>query len=226
MNSFEIFLEIGQKKVFAVSAHWPGWARAGRDELTAIQSLWDSASRYAKALSSSGLQFLPPKSLSDFSISGRLEGNITTDFGAPDAFFPHDAEAIEIFELERSKKTLDSCWKALDQAMLAAQGKELKRGPRGGGRDLDKIIQHVVEAEEGYLKVFGYKPAKLDTPSIDERKSHLREEAFKGLELAFSGQISKVGPKGGKRWPPKFYIRRLAWHALDHAWEIEDRILS
>jgi hypothetical protein len=82
-----------------------------------------------------------------------------------------------------------------------------------------------VEAEEGYLRVLGYKPEGLVNASIEERKSHLREEAFKGLDLAFKGQISKVGPKGGKRWPPAFFIRRVAWHALDHAWEIEDRIL-
>jgi hypothetical protein len=27
-------------------------------------------------------------------------------------------------------------------------------------------------------------------------------------------------PKG---WPPRYAARRIAWHALDHAWEIEDR---
>jgi hypothetical protein len=113
----------------------------------------------------------------------------------------------------------------LDQAILAAQGKELKKGPRGGGRDLDRIIWHVVEAEEGYLRVLGYKPEKMDHASFIEKINHLRDEALKGLELAINGQIPREGPKGGKRWSPRFYIRRLAWHALDHAWEIDDRIL-
>jgi hypothetical protein len=26
------------------------------------------------------------------------------------------------------------------------------------------------------------------------------------------------------RWPPRYVVRRAAWHVLDHAWEIEDRI--
>ena len=29
---------------------------------------------------------------------------------------------------------------------------------------------------------------------------------------------------GGERWPALFAVRRSAWHALDHAWEIEDRL--
>jgi hypothetical protein len=28
-----------------------------------------------------------------------------------------------------------------------------------------------------------------------------------------------------KRWTPRYFVRRSAWHALDHAWELEDRIL-
>jgi hypothetical protein len=56
----KIYLEIGKKKVFAVSTNWPGWARSGRDESSAIQSLWESTPRYAKVLSISGLKFNAP----------------------------------------------------------------------------------------------------------------------------------------------------------------------
>jgi hypothetical protein len=35
---------------------------------------------------------------------------------------------------------------------------------------------------------------------------------------------SDGSPLGGKRWPSRYAARRIAWHALDHAWEIEDRI--
>ena len=38
------------------------------------------------------------------------------------------------------------------------------------------------------------------------------------------GELPDVGPRGGKRWPAPYAIRRSAWHALDHAWEIEDRL--
>lgn len=222
----EIYLEIGQKKVFAVSANWPGWARSGRDESSAIQALCKSAPRYLKAITSTGLEFHSPESSSAFIIMDRLKGNATTDFGASDALFPNDWHPIEDKKLERSKVILNSCWNALNQAIAAAQGKTLKKGPRGGGRDLIKIIHHVMEAEEGYLRVLGYKRVGIENASIDERKFQLREEVLQGLDLAISGHISREGPRGGKRWSPGFFIRRVAWHALDHAWEIEDRILS
>src|SRR5256885_4158060 len=28
-----------------------------------------------------------------------------------------------------------------------------------------------------------------------------------------------------KLWTPRFFVRRAAWHVLDHAWEIEDRAI-
>jgi hypothetical protein len=31
------------------------------------------------------------------------------------------------------------------------------------------------------------------------------------------------GPRGGTRWLPRYFVRRVTWHVLDHAWEIEDR---
>ena len=31
------------------------------------------------------------------------------------------------------------------------------------------------------------------------------------------------GPRGGKRWLPRYFVRRVGWHVLDHALEIEDR---
>jgi hypothetical protein len=30
-------------------------------------------------------------------------------------------------------------------------------------------------------------------------------------------------PVAQAKWPPAYAARRIAWHALDHAWEIEDR---
>jgi hypothetical protein len=36
-------------------------------------------------------------------------------------------------------------------------------------------------------------------------------------------QPSDGSPIAGRRWPPRYAARRIAWHVLDHAWEIEDR---
>jgi hypothetical protein len=35
--------------------------------------------------------------------------------------------------------------------------------------------------------------------------------------------MPKQGPRGGKLWQPRYFVRRSAWHILDHVWEIEDR---
>ena len=32
-----------------------------------------------------------------------------------------------------------------------------------------------------------------------------------------------AGPAKAKRWPQRYAARRIGWHVLDHAWEIEDR---
>jgi hypothetical protein len=37
-------------------------------------------------------------------------------------------------------------------------------------------------------------------------------------------RVSRDGePLAGRRWPARYAAHRIAWHALDHAWEIEDR---
>jgi hypothetical protein len=44
-----------------------------------------------------------------------------------------------------------------------------------------------------------------------------------GLRASARGEIPAKGPRGGMRWTARKFARRLAWHAIDHAWEIEDR---
>ena len=41
--------------------------------------------------------------------------------------------------------------------------------------------------------------------------------------LAVLREPSDGSPIAGRKWPPRYAARRIAWHALDHAWEIEDR---
>ena len=41
--------------------------------------------------------------------------------------------------------------------------------------------------------------------------------------LEVLGTKSDGSPIADKKWPPRYAARRVAWHALDHAWEIEDR---
>jgi hypothetical protein len=50
------------------------------------------------------------------------------------------------------------------------------------------------------------------------RAFHMAVRRAEGKEL-------RLGPRGGVHWTPRYFVRRAAWHMLDHAWEIEDRIL-
>jgi hypothetical protein len=103
----------------------------------------------------------------------------------------------------------------LDRAAAAAEGQALTKGPRGGGRDLGKIVAHVREAEGGYLSALGSRPPKDgETRGAIERVLRAR---------ARRDPPERV-PRSGKLWSPRYFVRRTAWHALDHAWEIEDRL--
>jgi hypothetical protein len=214
-----IYLEVGSKRVFAGSVDWPGWCRSGRDEDVAVELLFASAPRYARVLRSSQLGFEAPADPSAFTVVERLTGNATTDFGAPDVPPSADAQPVTDRDLVRFTTLLRACWRAFDRADERAQGKELAKGPRGGGRDLDKVVDHVLGADESYLGMLGAKAPKGDP---DERATRLHRAVLQALEVAVREGVPP-GPRGGKRWTPRYFVRRSVWHVLDHAWELEDR---
>lgn len=221
-----VYLEVGSKRVFAGALEWPGWCRSGKEVESALGSLLDYAPRYAKVLRSSKLGFTSPKKASAFNVVERLEGDASTDFGAPGKMPKFDQRPVNTRELARSQTLLEACWKAFDSAVDAASGKELRKGPRGGGRDLVKIVQHVLEAEAGYLARIGTK-YKIDekAPREDELE-RVHEAILEALSSAAVSEPVRKGPRGGTRWTPRYYVRRSAWHVLDHAWEIEDRAIT
>jgi hypothetical protein len=118
---------------------------------------------------------------------------------------------------------LRACWRAFDEVVVTTAGRELRKGPRGGGRELDAIIRHVTEAEGGYLGALGVKASFDDAGSLAAAQARMREAVIDGLAAAARGETLKVGPRGGMRWTPRYFARRVAYHVLDHAWEIEDR---
>jgi hypothetical protein len=121
------------------------------------------------------------------------------------------------------QSVLKASWKSFDAAVETAEGKELAKGPRGGGRDLEKIVAHVVEAERGYLARIGAKYGP--TGKNDPRKDlvGIRPFTLGALSAVACGELTRTGPQGGARWTPRYFVRRSVWHVLDHAWEIEDR---
>ena len=221
-NTLDVYLEVGTRNTFAAALDWPGWCRMDRDETAALRALFDYGPRYAQILRQEGLVFEVPSAVSAFAVVERLKGNSTTDFGAPDLIPTSDTQPLDEPELQRLQSILKACWLAFDSTVDMNKGKALRIGPRGGGRTLDGIVQHVLEAEAGYLSKLGGKvPPSENSPRSPEP---IRRAILETLVASARGEIAPYGPRGGKRWPPRFFVRREAWHVLDHIWEIEDRL--
>jgi hypothetical protein len=225
MTATHVYLETGKKKVFVSALDWFGLSRAGRDEDRALQALLDYGTRYAQVLNNGDIDFRPPKKISDLVIIDRLPGNSTTDFGAPAVIPDADRDPFKLEEFDYSKQLLQSCWLAFDNALGAAAGKDLRKGPRGGGRDVDKIIDHVLGADQAYLNRIASKHIIDDDANAAEQLSSIRQAIIDALGIAAADGLPESGPRGGKIWPARYFVRRSAWHILDHAWEIEDRIM-
>ncbi|MEZ4866138.1 MAG: hypothetical protein R3C14_32780 [Caldilineaceae bacterium] len=226
MRTIDIYLEAGQKRVFACALAWPGWSRGGRDEEAAQQALLASAPRYAAILHAADIDFTPPTAVEDFTVVERLPGNQSTDFGAPGVAPLADGAAMNDDDFARMQALLAAYWQALDAAVVAATGKELRKGPRGGGRDLAGIVQHVIEADAGYLNRLAWKAKHDKRAPQPEQLAQIRHAILAALDSAQQGNLPAQGPRGGVIWSPRYFVRRSAWHTLDHLWEIEDRIVE
>jgi hypothetical protein len=223
MATTPVYLEVGSKKAFACSFAWPGWTREGRDEDEAMQALVDAAARYRRTLGAAARDLTAPKTTAGLRVVERVKGNGTTEFGAPGVPAKADDDGPTPKELERQVRLLRACWRAFDRAAAKAAGVELRKGPRGGGRDLDKIVEHVLDADGAYLGAMGGEFKAERGISAGDRAAGLRD-AFVGT--ASIRALGEPPPKPRPRaalWPVAYAIRRSAWHAIDHVWEIEDR---
>jgi hypothetical protein len=139
-------------------------------------------------------------------VVGRTSGSPNTDFGAlanPGAW---DDEPISAAERERQLAILERAWSCFDEVARTAPP-ELRKGPRGGGRDRDKVVDHVREAERAYASKAGVRVPPR-TPWPKQRATLLGALRDDSVE---------------RKWPVRYAIRRITWHVLDHVWEIEDR---
>jgi hypothetical protein len=218
-----VYLEIGAKRTFAGAIEWPGWCRAGRDEAAALSALVAYAQRYAAVVRGSKVTFSAPDDVRALRIVERLRGDASTDFGVPGKAPASDEKTMTEKDIARSHALLRACWAAFDRAVTDARGHELRKGPRGGGRALEQIVDHVLQAEASYVAQLGGKAA-LAEKSGREALRRLRAVALDTINAAAHGELPRQGPRGGRRWVPRYFVRRAAWHVLDHAWEIEDRL--
>ncbi len=126
-------------------------------------------------------------------------------------------------DLERAIAILKACWRSFDRAVKNAGGRELRKGPRGGGRTLAEMIRHLLDADSAYLGKIGW-AFQVDPKAEPEAEfRRMRAAILEGLAASAAGKLPAKGPRGGSRWTARYFVRRAAWHALDHAWEIEDR---
>lgn len=225
-TTIPVYLERGKKRTFAGAIEWLGWCRGGKDEASALQALIDYAPRYAKALQGSGLVFTPPKDVSGLHVVETLPGNASTDFGAPVMAPSADAAPLDERALERLLACLRGCWRAFDGIVERARGGELRKGPRGGGRDLEQVIAHVAEGDASYLRRLAWRPPRVKDLPAYEGIPLMRAAIVDALQAAVHHGLPEKGPRGGAIWLPRYFVRRVAWHTLDHAWEIEDRLVG
>jgi hypothetical protein len=213
-DAVTVYVERGRRRAFACALEWPGWCRSGKDEDLAIEALLAYAPRYAVAAHEAGVAF--PSEVRAAKVVEHVAGSAATDFGVPQATAAADARPTTRAEAQRQTALVAASWRVLDQ-MVASAPPELRKGPRGGGRDRDAIAQHVLTAEAAYARKLGIKrkePQLGDDAAVDE----LRRAVLDVLEQPSNGEA--VVDRG---WRPRYAARRIAWHALDHAWEIEDR---
>jgi len=205
-----VYLELGVKRVFACALDWPGWCRSGRTEDQALEALAAYAPRYAAIAAEGGLRLPPPR----FEIVERLAGSATTDFGAPDCIATRDRAPQTEADGDRMSTLVSAAWTVLDRVHSGSPS-ALRKGPRGGGRDRDAIAQHVFTAEAAYARKLGISQPE---PRFQNRAAI---ERLRLAILAALGARTPDAPANG--WPVRYAARRIAWHTLDHAWEMEDR---
>ena len=120
--------------------------------------------------------------------------------------------------LERELTLMQACWAFFD-AVRSRVSAEMQKGPRGGGRDRDRIVRHTLGAEQDLAAKLGVR-APEGALLTDEGLSAYRD-AYCTAIRAFHAQ-----GKMARTWPLRYLIRHTAFHTLDHAWEMEDKDLS
>lgn len=209
------------KKVAAFAIDWPGWSRGARTGPEAVEVLAAYRDRYRPVAALAGLG-------DEFDAAGDLElvedhvGVGSTDFWgisfAPSSF---EQEPMGADELERKISLLEASWRYFDD-VAARVSPEMQKGPRGGGRNRDEIVRHALGWERADLaKRVGVVVDPIVPPTPDGFSSH-RDEFVAALRTYNAeGRMAR-----GRNWTIGLLIRHTAYHALDHAWEMEDKDLS
>lgn len=220
-KKLRVTLEVGPKakKVAAVAPDWPGLERGAKTPEAALEILDSYRSRYAEvaSLAGSGSKFA---ALGDLEVVEEYQGTGSTDFwGISFAFSSLDGVPISGAELARQLALMQACWRYFDDVRHRVSA-EMKKGPRGGGRDRDRIVTHVLGVEQDWAKKIGVRSSGDEVVTEGEALRNYREE-YCGAIQAFAAE-----GKMARTWPLRYLIRHTAYHTMDHAWEMEDKDLT
>lgn len=215
-------VEQGRKRAVASAFDWPGWGRSAKGtsvEGDALEVLAAYRKRYAPVAERAGMgdEFA---ATGELEVVERLAGTGMGDFyGVSGRTAAPEYEPMSVAECERKIALLRASWAYFDE-VAARVSPELRMGPRGGGRDRNRIVRHVngAEIDEHAKKVGVHTP--LDALGDPEAIRVHRDAYAEGIR-----EFNARGPSAGV-WTVQFLIRRSAWHMVDHAWELEDRDLS
>ena len=161
-------------------------------------------------------------SITDTAVVERFPGTGSTDFwGISFAFSSIDQQPMSDEEVARELTLMQACWTFFDDVRSQVSA-EMQKGPRGGGRDRDRIISHTFAAEQDWAKGVG-----VLTPD----GAMLTDEGLKTHRDSYCQAIRDYHSQGkmaGKmaKWSLRYLIRHTAFHTLDHAWEMEDKDLT
>ena len=220
-GTIRVMVERGRKKPVAVAAafDWPGWDRSGKSEQGALTVLEAYRPRYAKIAELAGLadEFRGARQLA---VVERIEGVGMTDFyGLSYRSAKAEQTPMSHAACERKLALLQASWTYFDDVASRVSA-ELRKGPRGGGRDRDRIVRHTNGAE---IQEFAPKVGVITPDDAWRSPTDLRAHRD-----AFCAAIRDYNARGvpARTWTVQFVIRHSAYHMLDHAWEMEDRDLS
>jgi len=219
-NELRVTLEIGPKgkKVAAVAPDWPGLERGAKTGEAAIERLQSYLPRYAQVAKLAGMEG-EFAALSTLEVVEHYAGTGSTDFwGISFAFSSLDRQDLSRAALERQLTLLQACWALFDQVRVRVSA-QMRKGPRGGGRDRDHIVGHTLRVEQDWA-------AKVGVPT--QEGAMLSDEDLQAHRDAYCNAIRAFHAQGklARTWPLRYLIRHSAYHTLDHAWEMEDKDLT
>jgi hypothetical protein len=208
------------KRSVAFALDWPGWSRGAKQVELAVDTLESYRERYRPVAALAGMG-------DEFDGAGPLEivedglGTPSTDFWGI-SFSPSSTEQDPMGEpeLERAIALLRACWAFFDD-VAARVSPEMRKGPRGGGRDRDQIIRHTIRTEsEDFAKSVGLRVPEEGALGPDSLREY-REKYVAAMRAYNVGEVTRM-----KSRSLAFLIRHSAFHTLDHAWEMEDKDLT